>query len=261
MSAPVITLIGGPTALIEANGFRLLTDPTFDAPGEYKLPHVTLKKLTGPARTAHQVGQVDAVLLSHDQHADNFDHAGKAYAMAAPRLFTTLGGAQRLGTPAEGLAPWQATTISKQDGATLRITATPARHGPAGIEPLSGDVVGFVVSFSDGTPPLYITGDTVWYDGVAEVARRFRPGVVLLFAGSARTRGPFNLTMNTNDAIETAHTFPDATIIPIHCEGWAHFTQSAEDIEQSFRALGIASRLRLLEPGVPTTITPSRAPA
>jgi hypothetical protein len=31
MSAPVITLIGGPTVLIEANGFRLLTDPTFDA--------------------------------------------------------------------------------------------------------------------------------------------------------------------------------------------------------------------------------------
>ena len=49
---PVITLIGGPTTLIEVNGFRLLTDPTFDAPGEYKLPHVTLKKLTGPARTA-----------------------------------------------------------------------------------------------------------------------------------------------------------------------------------------------------------------
>ena len=74
MSEPVITLIGGPTALIEANGFRVLTDPTFDAPGEYQLPHVTLKKVAGPARTAEQIGQVDAVLLSHDQ----------AYAMARP---------------------------------------------------------------------------------------------------------------------------------------------------------------------------------
>lgn len=36
MSAPIIALIGGPTALIEANGFRLLTDPTFDPPGEYQ---------------------------------------------------------------------------------------------------------------------------------------------------------------------------------------------------------------------------------
>jgi L-ascorbate metabolism protein UlaG (beta-lactamase superfamily) len=257
MSAPVITLIGGPTALIEANGFRILTDPTFDAPGEYKLLYVTLKKLTGPALTATQVGPVDAVLLSHDQHADNFDRSGRAYALSAPHLFTTLAGAQRLGAPAEGLAPWQSTQISKPDGARLRITATPARHGPAGIEPLSGDVIGFVLSFADGTPSLYITGDTVWYDGVAEVARRFRPGVVLLFAGSARTRGPFNLTMNTNDAIETAHVFSDATIVPIHRDGWAHFTQNAKDLEDSFKALGIASRLRLLEAGVPTTITPS----
>jgi hypothetical protein len=35
MSTPRITQIGGPTVLIEVGGFRLLTDPTFDAPGEY----------------------------------------------------------------------------------------------------------------------------------------------------------------------------------------------------------------------------------
>jgi L-ascorbate metabolism protein UlaG (beta-lactamase superfamily) len=58
-----ITLIGGPTALIEIDGFRLLTDPTFDHPGAYKLPHVTLEKLVGPAISAAQVGAVDVVLL------------------------------------------------------------------------------------------------------------------------------------------------------------------------------------------------------
>jgi L-ascorbate metabolism protein UlaG (beta-lactamase superfamily) len=254
MSIPIITLIGGPTALIEAGRFRLLTDPTFDAPREYKLPHVTLKKTSGPALTPAQIGPVDAVLLSHDQHADNFDHAGKAYAMHAPRLFTTVAGAERLGGSAEGLAPFQSKELTKSDDISLRITATPARHGPAGIEPLSGDVIGFVLSFADGMPPIYVTGDTVWYDGVAEVARRFRASIVLLFAGSARTRGPFNLTMNTNDAIETAHAFPDATIVPVHCEGWAHFTQNEEDLAQSFNALGLGSRLRLLRRGVPAAI-------
>jgi hypothetical protein len=49
-----ITLIGGPTALIEIDGFRLLTDPTFDAPGAYQLPHVKLEKLTGPALRAEE---------------------------------------------------------------------------------------------------------------------------------------------------------------------------------------------------------------
>jgi L-ascorbate metabolism protein UlaG (beta-lactamase superfamily) len=33
MSGLTLTLIGGPTALIEISGFRLLTDPTFDQPG------------------------------------------------------------------------------------------------------------------------------------------------------------------------------------------------------------------------------------
>ena len=252
MSAAKITLIGGPTALIEVGGFRLLTDPTFDAPGEYKLPHVTLKKTSHPALTAEQIGRVDAVLLSHDQHADNFDHAGRAYAMQAPRLLTTVVGAKRLGGVAEGLAPGESTKLTNPAG-TLTITATPARHGPAGIEPLAGDVIGFVLSLAGGRP-IYITGDTVWYEGVAEVARRFQAGLVLLFAGAAKTRGAFHLTMDANDALDTAHAFPDATIVPLHYEGWAHFSQSGDDLVQSFKALGIGARLRLLEPGVPTAI-------
>jgi hypothetical protein len=71
MTSLRITLIGGPTALIEVGGFRLLTDPTFDAPGSYTLPHVTLEKLSGPALSADNIGAVDAVLLSHDQHRDD----------------------------------------------------------------------------------------------------------------------------------------------------------------------------------------------
>jgi len=252
VTAAKITLIGGPTALIEVGGIRLLTDPTFDAPGEYKLPHVTLKKTSHPALTAEQIGRVDAVLLSHDQHADNFDHAGRAYAMQAPRLLTTIVGAKRLGGVAEGLAPGESRALTNPAG-TLTITATPARHGPAGIEPLAGEVIGFVLSLAGGRP-IYITGDTVWYDGVAEVARRFQAGLVLLFAGAAKTRGAFHLTMDANDAIDTAHAFPGAMIVPLHYEGWAHFSQSGDDLVQSFKALGIGARLRLLEPGVPTTI-------
>ena len=102
--------------------------------------------------------------------------------------------------------------LTGPDGRSLTITATPARHGPAGIEPLSGDVIGFVLTSKEkaGSRPIYISGDTVWYDGVAEVAKRFKAGVMLPFAGAAQTRGPFHLTMDTNDAIETARAFPDA---------------------------------------------------
>jgi L-ascorbate metabolism protein UlaG (beta-lactamase superfamily) len=197
--------------------------------------------------------------LSHDQHADNLDHAGRAFLPRVARVLTTLAGAQRLvghgGGHVEGLMPWQTVELKTADGSRLRVTATPARHGPAGIEPYSGDVIGFVLTLPDaGVRPIYVTGDTVWWDGVAEVARRFAAGVVLLFAGAAQTRGPFNLTMNVNDAIETAHAFADAVIVPVHCDSWAHFTQDRGDLERSFAALGLGSRLRLLEPGKASTI-------
>ena len=255
-----ITLIGGPTALIEIDGFRLLTDPTFDEPGSYPLPHVTLEKLTGPAMGADAVGEIDAVLLSHDQHSDNLDHSGKAFLSRARRVLTTEAGARRLGGNAEGFAPWAATELKGRNGSSLTITATPARHGPAGIEPLSGDVIGFVVaSNTAGSRPIYVSGDTTWFDGVAEVARRFDCGVVLPFAGAAQTRGPFHLTMDTNDTIETARAFPDAVIVPVHTDGWAHFRQNARDLRASFDVLGFGKRLKLLEPGIATAIEPVQA--
>jgi L-ascorbate metabolism protein UlaG (beta-lactamase superfamily) len=260
MNSLRITLIGGPTALIEVDGFRLLTDPTFDAPGAYQLPHVTLEKLSGPALGAEAIGEVDAVLLSHDQHADNLDHSGKAFLAKAKRVLTTVAGAKRLGGHAEGLMPWATTELAGKDGRSLTITATPARHGPAGIEPLSGDVIGFVLTSKDKSPPIYISGDTVWYDGVAEVARRFKAGVVLPFAGAAQTRGPFHLTMDTNDTIETARAFPDAVIVPLHTDGWAHFRQNAKDLRASFDTLGFGSRLKILEPGVATVIETAHLP-
>ena len=255
-----ITLIGGPTALVEIDGFRLLTDPTFDAPGEdYQLPHVKLEKLVGPAMSARDVGAIDAVLLSHDQHSDNLDHSGRDFLKQAKRVLTTEAGASRLGRNTEGFAPWGSTELKKGDQ-TLIITATPARHGPAGIEPLSGDVIGFVVvSNKAGSRPVYISGDTTWFDGVAEVARRFKAGVVLPFAGAAQTRGPFHLTMDTNDTIETARAFPDAMIVPVHTDGWKHFRQNANDLRATFDTLGFGKRLRILEPGVATVIEPLQA--
>lgn len=245
-----LTLVGGPTVLLEVAGLRLLTDPTFDAPTSYEAPGVALAKRTGPALEAEALGRIDAVLLSHDQHFDNLDHAGRVLLPQVGRVLTTTAGATRLAGNAEGLAPWQSAALPAAGGRTLRVTATPARHGPVGIEPVAGDVIGFVLTIDDG-PAIYVSGDTVWYEGVAEVARRFDVAVAILFTGSAQPRGPFHVTMDSNDAIEAAHAFAEATVLAIHNEGWAHFTQSQEDLAQAFSAVGLGTRLTLLQRGVP----------
>ena len=100
-----------------------------------------------------------------------------------------------------------------------------------------------------------MTGDTVWYEGVAEVARRFQPRLAILFAGSAKPRGPFHITMDNNDAIETACAFPSAKIVAVHNEGWGHFTESQADVFRAFGTLGLASRLLTLERGRPERIS------
>ena len=251
-----IEYIGGPTTVIRIDGVSFITDPTFDAPGSYQAGAVTLTKTRGPAATEEALGPIDVALVSHDQHPDNLDQSGRELLRRVPHVLTTVAGAQRLGHGATGLEAWETLTVRTPTGHALTITATPARHGPAGIEKITGDVIGFVIS--DGPNDLvYVTGDTVWYAGTAEVARRFRPGVVLLFAGAAQTRGPFHLTMDTNDAVEAATAFPNATLVPVHHEGWAHFSQSKGDLEKVFEIVGLSHRLKLLREGEAWRLEPS----
>jgi L-ascorbate metabolism protein UlaG (beta-lactamase superfamily) len=246
-----LTLIGGPTVLIELNGVRLLTDPTFDPPGDYQ-GGVLLKKTAGPALTTEQVGPVDAVLLSHDQHFDNLDHGGRAFLGNARTTFTTSAGATRLGANSKSLQPFETATMEGTGGGKLLVTGAPARHGPAGIEPMSGDVIGFLIGRREPGDAIYVTGDTVWYAGTAEVAKRYRPKLIIAFAGSAEPRGRFHMTMDANDVIEAAHAFPDATVVGVHNHGWAHFVESAADLASAFATLRIPDRLAALEAGKPT---------
>src|SRR4051812_22786860 len=91
------TLVGGPTVLLTYAGLTFLTDPTFDLPGAYPATGgVTLTKLVGPAVAVGDLGPVDVVLLSHDQHADNLDDAGRALLSGVPVVLSTPDAAARI---------------------------------------------------------------------------------------------------------------------------------------------------------------------
>ncbi len=243
-----VIYIGGPTAIFEIGGLRIMTDPSLDpAGGVYHSGVLVHEKTMGPANV--DIGKIDLVLLSHDQHFDNLDNAGRLLLQKVPKTYTTIAGAKRLNGTAIGLHPWQTDKVITPEGTEIIITATPARHGPAGIEGLQGEVTGFVLSVKESELEIYITGDTTYYEGVAEVAKRYHPQYVFIFAGAAQVRGPFNVTMGTNDAMDTALAFPDATIIPLHYEGWKHYTQNEKDIKTSYQVLGIDRRLKILEAG------------
>ena len=252
-----VQLIGGPTALIEISGIRLITDPTFDPPRSFERDGVTVvSKLSGPARSAEQIGVVDVVLLSHDQHPDNLDESGARYLASTPRVITTAPAAQRLRSdlPAhlEGLDVWESTSIETPDG-VLRVTALPAQHGPTpDAHEVNGTVVGFFLEAPDGRT-VYVSGDNASVDVVREIVERVgQPDVAVLFLGGGSLPFLFDgafVTLNADLGARAADLLGNAVVIPVHLNGWSHYTDTEDDVVQAFAGAGHDATLRLLAPG------------
>jgi L-ascorbate metabolism protein UlaG (beta-lactamase superfamily) len=256
-----LTHIGGPTVLIEVGGWRLLTDPTFDAAGQkYKFGWGTSSvKLAGPALTADQLAPIDAVLLSHDHHDDNLDAAGRAMLPSAGVVVTTVSGAKRLGGSARGLEAWASTTLEAPGKPAIEVTATPCRHGPPLSHPIVGDVIGFALRWdAQEQGVLWISGDTVLYDGVRQVADRLEVDTAIVHLGGVRfpITGPARYTMTGKDAVELCRLIHPRTVIPMHYEGWKHFRQGREAVERAFDAAPeVRETVRWLPIGEPVELS------
>jgi L-ascorbate metabolism protein UlaG (beta-lactamase superfamily) len=247
----VVRVLGGPTALLELGGLRLITDPTFDSPGTYEpRPGVLLTKTEGPALGPGDIGPVDIVLLSHDHHKDNLDDAGRAFIADVPHVFTTVSGAERLGDGVTALPNWETVEVERPDGGTLRITGVPAQHGPDGTEHLTGEVTGFLLSAED-LPTVYVSGDNASVDVVRRIVERLGGAdVALLFAGGARL--PYLdafLTLPSVGAADVARILGARSVVPVHFEGWEHFSDGRESLQKAFEEAGLADRLALAERG------------
>jgi L-ascorbate metabolism protein UlaG (beta-lactamase superfamily) len=253
-----ITHIGTATVLLEIGSIRILTDPVFDpAGGSYYFGYGTSSnKLTAPALRAEDLGKIDVVLVSHDQHDDNLDRAGRALLPLAGQVLTTSAGAKRLGNYAVGLRAWQSTVV-RSDRFEIKVTAVPARHGSLGSHLLVGETTGFVLEWpGQKHGALYISGDTVWFNGIREIARRFQIGTAILHIGKASfpITGPIRFTFNARDAIRAIKALNPRTVIPIHYEGWKHFREPGAEAARQFTSAGMDNIVQWLALGEPVAI-------
>ena len=237
MSTTAITFIGGPTALLEYAGLRILTDPTFDAPQEYVEPgSTTLVKTDGPAVSRADVWPVDLVLLSHHAHKDNLDWEGLELIAQGPVTLSTRRAASDLwGGSVLGFDDWEQYEL---DG--VRVTVVPALHGPPGSESRTGPVVGFVLE-ADGEPTVYVSGDNASLPLVEQIAGRFPSiDVALLSAGAARVPGIDSpLTLTSTDAAAAASLLGATQVVGLHTEDWQHFSEGREELEVAFSETGL----------------------
>jgi L-ascorbate metabolism protein UlaG (beta-lactamase superfamily) len=264
MTSIVVRHLGTATLVLEIDGLRLITDPALDPPGGlYGFGFGTRStKLEGPALEAEALGPITLGLLSHDHHADNLDGAGRALLERLPRVLTTPSGAQRLARGplaerVEGLAPFSAVEVLTPGGLPIRITATPARHGPPLSLPLAGEVIGFLLEWPGQVKgALYISGDTVWFGGVAELGRRARIGTAFLHLGGVRfgISGPLRYTFNAAEAVTAVKALGIKHLLPVHYDGWTHFRESRADAEKVFARASLDAELTWLTKGEPVTL-------
>jgi len=253
-----ITHIDTACILLEVNGYKILTDPTLDRAGRtYHHGYGGFStKTDNPAFSPEELNNVDLILLSHHQHKDNLDMAGMRLAKQAPHIISTKA-SRRVLPHAIGLDNWESVQVKTDRVTNLKITATPAQHHPSWIpEFISGKVIGFVIEFDEQDKGvIYISGDTIYFKGIDEVARRYNIDTAIIHLGSVQFRyltGLGRYTMDSNDLIKAVNVLRPCTIIPIHYRGWTHFKESEDALRKVLATHDeINFKTIFLKPGIP----------
>ncbi len=251
-----ITHIDTACIILDINGFRIMTDPVLDKAGElYHFGYGAFsRKLSNPALSKEEIGKIDLILLSHHQHKDNFDKAGKRFAKKVERVVTTMPAARTLKNGV-GLNNWESIAIETTKVPRLKITATPAQHHPWWVPPFfAGKVIGFIIEWEgQQNGAYYISGDTVFFKGIKQIAQRFTIDVGIFHLGDVQFRyltGYGKYTFDAKQALKSAKLLGVNTFIPIHYSGWSHFKEVEEMVKNIFSQEKLLFNLMWLKTGL-----------
>jgi L-ascorbate metabolism protein UlaG (beta-lactamase superfamily) len=160
---------------------------------------------------------------------------------------------------------WSFVSVEKGD-MRLRVTSLPGRHGPPLSDLVMPEVMGSMLEFEPvGAAPfrIYITGDTLLFDGLSEIPRRHRNiDLALLHLGGTRVLGIL-VTMDAKQGMDLLKLVRPRRAIPIHFNDYDVFTSPLSDFEQEVAAAGWQDRVHYLSHGGTYTFDtpPKRAAA
>lgn len=253
-----VQFIGNATVIIRYAGFTILTDPNFLHKGD----HVHLgyglksKRLTEPAISLDKLPPIDLIVLSHF-HGDHFDQLVQEKLGRNIPIITTDAASkelEKLGFKSRhAMSKWSKLTV-KKGNAQLRITSTPARHGPPGAAVALPETMGSMLEFAkqDGgaTYRMYITGDTLVYDEIHDIPKRFPDiDLALLHLGGTKILKTVLVTMDAEQGVRMLKIVAPQHAIPIHYNDYDVFKSSIEDFEREVNAAGMKNKITYLKHG------------
>ena len=246
-----IFFIGNATMLIRYAGFTILTDPTFIHMHEKVNLGFGLytTRLTNPAVNIEQLPPLDLVILSHF-HGDHFDQVAVRELDKSLPIVTTPHATEELSlrgfTNSQQLDKWESISFVKGD-VQLQITATPGRHGPLPVAMFLPQVMGSILDFKikevDGRSHhlirIYITGDTLVFDDIKEIPKRYSDiNLALLHLGGTRVMGIL-VTMDAKEGLEMFNIINPKKSTPMQYNDYDVLKSPHEDFHTMLRGQGL----------------------
>ena len=250
-----LTQIRNATLKVEYAGKKFLIDPMLSKKGAFPgFPGTINSHIANPTvdlpLPLSEILDVDAVHVTHT-HQDHWDDAAKEAIPKDMPIFT-----QNARDQWDIQMSWFRNTWvleERNDFGGITLNKTPGQHGRGEIlEGLMGDILGNVCGIVFTHPrekTLYIAGDTVWYQGVEQNLKQYKPDVMVLNSGDAKVLPNESIIMGKEDVYEAYKAAPLATIIASHMGAVNHASLSREDLRAFIVDHRMNSRVLVPEDG------------
>ncbi|MGI9125578.1 MAG: MBL fold metallo-hydrolase [Mycobacterium sp.] len=234
-----VTWLGHATALLEIDGYRLLTDPVW---GQRCSPSRTVgpQRLHPPPMPLEALPELDAVVISHD-HYDHLDMGTvKRLARSRRAVFVTALGVgahlRQWGIPAGRIVELDWDTSHTIGDLTL--TCTPARHFSGRFLSRNNTLWSSWV-VAGPRHRAFFGGDSGYTRSYAEIGTRHGPFDLTLLPIGAYNKAWPDIHMNPEEAVQAHLDLNGGLLTPIH---WATFRLAPHPwAEHAERLLGAAS--------------------